>query len=90
MNEVMRSQQLLREGIRFGIILNDLNEQPNPSSTRNCHVMVMPEFVSRIHCWCFVLLKPVEESLCLHRCLLRSDVLSLVPRVTGTYTCRSQ
>ena len=60
MNEIMRSQQLLREGIRFGIILNDLNEHPISASTRNCHVMVMPEFVSRIHCWCFVLLMHVE------------------------------
>ena len=56
MNEVMRSRQLLREAIRSDIILEELSEHPNPSSIRNCHFILLPEFVGCNNCEVFVLL----------------------------------
>ena len=56
MNDVMRSRQVLREAIRSEINVKDLTEHPNSSSILNGRVIVRPELVSCIHCWCFVLL----------------------------------
>ena len=56
MNEVKRSRQVLREAIWSEINVKDLTEHPNYSSILNGCVIVMPELVSCIHCWYFVLL----------------------------------
>ena len=97
MNEVIRYRPLLRETIRSDINVKELSENQYSSPVRNYRAMGMSElvglFIARVSCCSSPTVsdatKQVEESLFLLKSVLISDVLSLVPHVTDTYTCRS-